>query len=326
MSLTKFYLRKLVYHFYTRIMTETKEIVVKERSSKLKCPEFSGEEGEYEEWRVLAEDWIWITKDEVVGQGVVMRQGIKGKARRVVLDIKTDVIRGDKGAEEVIKKLDSVYRKEEVFETYARARDYLYIQRGRNEAIRDFLQRYDHTSYCCEREGGNVIQGNLRAVHLMEAAKLTDEQTQMVITGSGKEKLDFDTIRLVMKRMFESTEKGAKSEDNWVEGMRRMSVRNDFDNRGRKNVMRFGKVTRCAGCGSEYHWVRQCPQNGTGVKQYGVSTGQTRNEQGASKETTKQKEGEGNKVYVSNMEESELWSDIEGILDTGCKFSVIGQL
>ena len=302
-------------------------VIVKEKSMKFKCPEFNGKQEDYEEWKIIAEDWIWMTKDEVKGQGVVLRQAVKGKALQVLLDIDKETIRGSNGADEVIKRLDAVYKKEEVFEHYGKALAFLKIERKKKETMNEFLQRYDHAAYCCKREGEAVIQGNMRAVHLMEAARLTDDQTHMVIAASGKDKLNFDTIKMVLKRMFESTEKGEKVEESWMEG-RGMNLRGEGNretDKGQKNPMRFGRVTTCAVCGSEYHWARQCPKNVMNRNKREIGQGDRR-EAGHGKSKEDSKEEKGNKVYMSTEEDAEFWNEVEGILDTGCKNSVIGNL
>ena len=325
---------------------------VKEKVMKYKCPEFSGEIEEYDEWKVLVEDWMWMTKDEVKGQGVIMRQSVKGKARQVVLDIEKEVIRGKDGGEEVLKRLDEVYRKDKVWERYDKALAYLSIERKRNESIKDFLQRYEHVALECRKVGGKTapcvkckrvsgeLDDELKAIHLLEATKLNDPQKQMVLSAARTEDLEYDVIRKVMKRMFENADKSNKADETWVEGAGRMGYRREADtwpegagrmgyrqgykeaeNRGARNPMRYGKVTRCAICMSEFHWARQCPRN---IQNRGGNYGNAKKEQEG--QDSKKESEASSKVFVSKEEDRDYWTEIEAILDTGCKNSVIGEL
>ena len=313
--------------------TEKKESTSekKEKSVKLQCPEFSGKDEDYDAWRILVEDWLWLTKGEVKGQGVVLRQHVKGKALDMVLNIEKDIIRGPTGGEAVLERLDEVYKKDKIWEKYGRARAFLKIERKSTESIGEYLNRYENVSREFKNAGGKLMEDDLKAVHLMEQAKLTDFQIEMVLTGCGKDELDYETTRRVMKRIFDRLGEEKSKEESWAEGMKNMNIgrgegmkntnfgrfeRSEERRRDQKNPMRYGKVSQCAICSSEYHWARQCPKNAA-----------NRNGSGTIKETESKssEKKEGSRVYVSNEEEKDYWSEIEGILDTGCKSSLIGQ-
>ena len=243
----------------------------------------------------------------------------------MVFNIEKDVIRGDQGGEAVLARLDEVYKKDKIWEKYGRARAFLKVERKPAESIGEYLNRYENVSREFKNAGGKLMEDDLKAVHLMEQAKLTEFQVEMVLTGCGKDELDYETTKRVMKRIFDRLGEDKSKEDNWAEGMKSMSLgrpaQNSEERRGeRKNPMRYGKVSQCAICSSEYHWARQCPQNAANRSDSNNRRGPVREGQ----EKTSEKK-EGNRVFVSNEEEKDYWSEVEGILDTGCKSSLIGQ-
>lgn len=72
--------------------------------------------------------------------------------------------------------------------------------------------------------------------------------------------------------------------------------------------MRYGKVSRCVICESEYHWAKECPQKWKNIKE---------------NDEIKQNE----RMYLgSSEEEKEYWKELEAIIDTGCNSSVCGEL
>ena len=298
-------------------------IRVQESGTKLKCPVFSGKEVDYKVWRDKVEDWMVLSQKDVKLQGLVIKQGLEGKAYEAVMSLDKAVIRGERGGEEVLKKLDELYIKEQVWDNYDRCIGYLHIRRKKKESVRDFLMRYECLARECMNTGESELRGQMKAAHLLDSANLTELEREMVVSACGKDGLEFDAIRKIMKRIFDNSDK-FEVEESWAE----TSNRKYYEARGRdkgrlmnsetgKNPTRNGIVTKCVICSSEYHWANKCSRN------Y-----QNRGNRDQGMEKRGREDGKGEEVrnvYASSEVEKEYWGEIEAILDTGCKSTLIGQ-
>ena len=244
---------------------------------------------------------------------MVIRQGLEGKALEATWEIDREVMKGSKGGVRVLEVLDRVFRKEKVWETYEKVRKYLKVERQSGEKVTDFIQRYEKISSECKRAGLTILAGETQGCHLLEQANLTDYQRHMVISACGTERLEYEKIASVMKRMFEGLESNEKQEEDWLGQDKRQVGRNhSLAGGSKKNPMRNGVVTKCAICASEYHWARDCPKH-------------FRNRKGDGKNV---KSYTSESVYIGEAEEEKdsYWQDVEGILDTGCNSTLCGEL
>jgi hypothetical protein len=291
------------------------------------CPSFSGKKEEYEDWRIKVEDWLLLSEGEVKYPGVEIRLGLEGKALEVGKEMERDVLKGPDGANELMEKLDKRYRKDKMMENYIKVRNYLKVERKEKEKIEDYLQKYERLAEECKKAAtGSMLTGEIKGCHLLEQANLNEQQKQMVLSACGKDKLEYEMVAKVMKRIFEGIGEEEGKEEWWERG--RMGVGNqsnrtekrDQENWKKKTIGREGRVTKCAICGSEYHWARECPKNYKNSKD---QRGKQREGETKGKEV---KEGRGEeKVYMGGIGEEEDWTEVEAILDTGCSSTVCGD-
>jgi hypothetical protein len=260
--------------------------------------------------------------------GVGMRMGLEGRAMEVGMTMERSELKKKDGAEKLLEKLDKRYRKDKVMETYGKVRQYLKVERGKEEKIEDYLHRYDKLAEECKKATGNngMLDGEIKGCHLLEQANVDESQKQMIIAACGKDKLEYNMVQKVMRRIFEGLGgKEEKKEEDWWEdrgrrerGNVRETERKYMGNRGngRRNPMdKGGRITKCAICGSESHWARECPQNYNNKKK-GINKGENNGDK---------KEEE--KVFIGGVEENDnYWEEIEAILDTGCNSTLCGEL
>ena len=143
--------------------------------------------------------------------------------------------------------------------------------------MRQFKIRYEKEELECSKAiGKSMFEGEAKGFHLLEQANLSENQKQMVLAACGKGKLEYEVVSQIMKRIFEGL--GNKEDNEWWgsegysnvwrgrDSYRPRSISRGRGTRGRgrdgKNPLnRDGRVSLCTLCKSEYHWVRDCPQN-----------------------------------------------------------------
>lgn len=306
------------------------------------CPGFSGKKEEYEDWRVRVDDWVVFSqlgvkdgeKDlKAITMAVEIRMALKGKALEATKHIERSKLQKVGGERIILERLDQVYRKDKVTEVYSKVRSLLKIERGSEEPMEDYLNRYDRLAGDCEKEGIDMLKGEMKGCHVLEQAGLDENQKQMVLAACGQDKLEYERIRRVMKRIFEGLGSKEKEEEWWEKG-RGIGYKNQGRGelksyeRGEKNPTRYGKTTRCVVCSSEYHWARECPKSyRQQTRGRGGRGGIGQRMQAERSREEKGHETEEEKVFLEKKEEKDShWLEVEAILDTGCNSSVIGEL
>ena len=284
------------------------------------CPIFNGKKDEYEDWRVKIEDWLLLSEGEVKYPGVEIRVGLQGSALEVAKEMERDDLKGRDGAEILMEKLDKRFRRDKMMENYIKVRNYLKVERGDKEKIEDYLQKYERLAEECKKAAGSMLTGEIKGCHLLEQGNLNEQQKQMVLSACGKDKLEYEMVAKVMKRIFEGLGEEEKKDEWWERRGRSQGQETEkrVQESGKKNPMgKFGKISRCAICGSEYHWARECPKN------YKHSKGQRETKR--EEEISSKKERGEEKVYMGESSQEEDWKEIEAILDTGCSSTVCGE-
>lgn len=300
------------------------------------CPLFSGKQEEYENWRGRVEDWLALCKDEAKYPGLEIRVNLNGKAWDVTKNLDRKLLMNEGGEEILLEALDKVYKKDTVMENYEKMLSYIEIKREKGESMRDYLIRYEKLSEEGRKPlGREMLEGEVKGVHVMAKAGLSEQQRRLVLTACGKEKLEYEIVKGIMKRIFEGLDEEERSE-SWLEKdfsrdqgggvrSRRSTGRGRFYRGGgrRKNPLNNeGKVSKCIICQSEWHWAYDCPQN---YKNKEATKSEQEKEKPTEKDSKNDKEKE---IYMSgiSVDDEEMWGHIEAILDTGCGPTVCGEL
>ena len=248
--------------------------------TKWLCPRFSGKLEDFETWMVKVEDWQLLSEAEAKYPAIEIRAALEGKAMEITKDIDRILLKGKEGVKILMEKFKKVYKKDRLTEVYGKVRKMLNIERNKGESIRDFLIRYEKTEEECKGLVGNMFQAEVKGCHVIERAKITEAQKQMVISACGQDKLEYDLVSRIMRRVLEGVGKEEEVDGEWwgrTEGKRgsqynygaRYSSYNNNSNaaynsniRKRKNpIGKNGEITKCAICRSEYHWAKECPDN-----------------------------------------------------------------
>lgn len=295
------------------------------------CPVFSGKAEDYEHWRVQAEDWLLLGEARLKYPGIELRVALRSKALEATCDIDRKELCSDKGVELIFAQLDKLYRKDKVLEEYGALRNYLRIEKTGTESMKEYINRYEKVADKCKKMTGTELSGKMKGCHLLEMANLKETDKKLVISACGIEEIKYDVVAKVLCRTFEGIDQVEESKDWFGAEARGASNRGEYGGqrgwRGKRTNPRGrgGWITRCVLCRSQYHWVKECPQNfenkeKTNLYDKKVEEKQTREEEPSTKAET-------STVYMSTVEGIEdPWGSVEGVLDTGCNSSVCGEL
>lgn len=318
---------------------------------RMGCPIFSGKVEDFASWRIRVEDWMELSEVKVEKRAIEMRMSLQGKAFNLVKDISREDLKGEDGAKLILEKLDKKYKGDVVVERYNKIDRYLDIERKEGESVGDFISRYEETANGCFQSTGNILEGEIKGIHLLKRSGLDDKEKQMVLAACGSDKLTFEKISGMMERVFGELGKSDDKQINWYGekfadnqmGIRQRTntagaggnnyrgrgynkYQNSYNNRGkRKNPPnRFGVTTTCSICKSEYHWVKQCPKNIMNKEKVQCEN-LLGNEEEKIEQTELKKTEQIDDIFFEEISKYDVEA-VEGLVDTGCKNSVIGKL
>ena len=324
------------------------------------CPIFSGRPEEYKSWRSKVDDWLKVAGKQFEYPGIEIRLSLKGKAEEITENIDREKLCETNGEKMILKILDESYLKDRLTDKYHKMKSYFKIKRETGEKMRDYLARYEKMEMDCKKAmGKNLFDEEAKGLHVLEQANLTETQEQMVLASCADGNLEYGKVSAILKRTFEAV--GSNEESQWLgaEGRGSMGPGRDRESygsneesqwwraegsgnvglgrgresyggsRGRWNtgrggrnpVNREGKITQCALCKSEWHWVRDCPQNFRNRNREELNfKGKSKEERNAESHVENMHFGGVNRIEEKN------WGEVDVILDTGCKSTVCGEL
>lgn len=304
------------------------------KNQEIKCPEFDNKRENYVEWKGKVDDWIGIVGDRVKHKGVILRSILTGEAWNLVSGIPIEELRKDEGWQDIIEIMDKKYGEDKKKEKL-RVMDELYkVERRNEESIPDFISRFDQLvrkgTACGMKDLDDEHKGSL----LLGRAKLNDQDRKMmdaVLEDDRKYKKVNDTLMRVFPK------KEIQKEKLWVEGRREEQTNIskkcfNCNEEGHlswqcKRERRMRKTKKCQGCERTGHELEECwfkDRKCYKCQKMGHIASQCNNE---SKDEGKEMKKEERIFYGEEREvNEENFETICGIIDTGCRPSIVGEL
>ena len=272
--------------------------------SNLKSPPVLVDEDDYTNWKQDLEIWQMFTDLDKKRQGPAVYLCLSGKARECVRDIQKEELGANDGVDKIVAKLDTLFEKDKDTQTFLAFNEFYEYRRSSGVNIVEFLVHYEHLYNKLEKFGNKFEEG-VQACFLLKAANLSEENERLARATCGA--MTYAKMRDCIKKIFGDTGSGDNSipsvknepvlqsshqEDvhytsgnvgyrNWRGRGRgrgrgggtstNTDYRQDKSNSRTNPVDKDGKILKCYGCGSVYHFSRYCPSrkggNGEGKTQ-----------------------------------------------------------
>ena len=152
----------------------------------------------YEQWRRGAEVWKELSTLPDSKLGLALYLSLKGDARSHVYGMAFDKLKSPTGFDEVLKVLDNIYMPQQFERKSALFYDLFYCTRKDDQSIVAFVSEFHARITNFERVSG-TIPPEMSALWLLTAAKLTNDQTQLIRSHTG-DTLTYTNMREVIKR------------------------------------------------------------------------------------------------------------------------------
>ena len=169
------------------------------KSVSIEPPKFVSDEKTYTQYKADLEMWSRISGIEKKVQAEMVVYRLEGHPSRIKEKIMTQIADklkdNDDGIKELIKFLDDIYGKDDMADVWDKFIEFSTFSRKPNQDIGQFTAEWTN-SYHKLKTAGCVYPDIILGFKLLEAAKLSDIDTKLVLTGvdytSAKEKKNLE--------------------------------------------------------------------------------------------------------------------------------------
>ena len=278
----------------------------------LKIPPKMDDVGNYESWKADIMIWRRLTDLDVEKQALVVHLRLEGAARIASGELGETVLGQKDGLDKLIEKLDQLFLKDKSTRQYSAFRECYKVKRENSQSVEEFITRFEQVLFKMNKLEMKLPDA-VAAFMLLEASNLSENDSKLVLSGIKEVSLEnmkesmirilggkfrggsLPSIAVKEEPTFECSEtfygQSTRYRDSkFRRGAFRGSSRGSYTSRGGKlntsgdkktnPLDRNGKPSKCAICGSIYHWARSCPdsQDSLSVQERGKSETDDKNE------------------------------------------------
>ena len=95
----------------------------------------------YDDWTKLIGIWRKVTSLTNDKQGPAVALVLQGEAQKAVLELKTEELTAEDGLDKIITRLDKIYAKDKLSQTFSNLELFESYKRASNISMRDFLNQ-----------------------------------------------------------------------------------------------------------------------------------------------------------------------------------------
>ena len=124
---------------------------------------------------------------------------MEGEAQEAVLELDEALITSDDGVKHITKRLDSLFKKNELLKKYEALEAFENYKRSNSTSVQEFLneftQRYNKT-----KSYGTTMSEDILAYRLLKSANLSEQNEQLAKATASD--LKFDVMKDQLKKIF----------------------------------------------------------------------------------------------------------------------------
>ena len=133
----------------------------------------------YADWLRLVNWWKVQTDLPAEKQGASLAGSLEGRALDAVLELDDDVINSDTGVNEIVKKLDVLFKKNTLTEKIEDIEKFENLSRDEHKSIKDFIAEFDK---CCNKLKTHRIEypEDIKGFKLLKGAHLQPSEEKLI--------------------------------------------------------------------------------------------------------------------------------------------------
>ena len=133
----------------------------------------------YSDWVRMVNIWTKFTDLHKTKQGPALVMSLSGKALEAILELEDSVISSENGVKQILNKLDTIYKKDELHEKFVDLENFESYKRTPEMSIHDFLIEFDQR-YNKLRRHQTTMTDDLLGFKLLKAANLNSQHEQLI--------------------------------------------------------------------------------------------------------------------------------------------------
>ena len=147
--------------------------------SKDKSPPLLTNSKSYDDWIKLINIWRDFTSLEKPKQALAVVLSLEDKAQEAALELPRDQLNQDNGVDLIIKRLDKIFKKDELSQKFNSLEAFENYRRPENTSIRNFVTEFEKRHYKVKSYGID-ISDDLLGFRLLKAANLSTRDEQLI--------------------------------------------------------------------------------------------------------------------------------------------------
>ena len=161
-------------------------------------PNFS-EDRPYEDWKRLVSWWIIQTDIPKEKQGLAIASSLQGKALDAVLQLDDNNINCNAGADNVIKQLDTIYKKNSLTQKIEDIERFETLRRADNITIKEYIREFEK---CISQLKTHKIEYpvDVQGYKLLKGANIPSTEEKMIRASCTD--LEYDSVHKKLKSMY----------------------------------------------------------------------------------------------------------------------------
>ena len=167
-------------------------------SHNIKAPPLLSKSVNYESWLKELEIWQLFTNEPALKQGPALFLTLEGKAKEAALELSIDELKTD-GVQNIIKKLDSLYKKDSVLIAYEAYDKFEKLQRPDDMSITDFIIEFERLLSKVKSNGTSMSE-DILAYRLLKSANVSQHHEELA--RATVIKLEYGEMKTQLKKIF----------------------------------------------------------------------------------------------------------------------------
>ena len=179
--------------------------------SKDKSPPLLSSSRTYDDWLKLIKLWQGFTTLEKGKQASAIVLSLDGKAQDAALKIPTEDLIKDDGVETLIKRLDTIFKKDALTQQFVCLENFENFRRSDNSSVKSFIEEFDKKYYKVKAHNLTYSEDVL-GFRLLKAANLSSRDEQLVKATVSE--IKYGVKKEQLKKIFSEQEISVKTIDD----------------------------------------------------------------------------------------------------------------
>ena len=180
-------------------------------NTNFKAPPSLSKCSSYEMWLKEIKIWQKFTDLKPSKQGPAIFLTLENRAREAVLELDVDVISSDGGVDDIVKKLDTLFLKDQSQLAYDAYDNFEKFKRPSSMSITEYINEFERLK-SKTKNYGTEMSSDILAYRLLKSANISEQHEQLARATISE--LKYEGMKTQLKKIFGDSSKGFSSDND----------------------------------------------------------------------------------------------------------------